>query len=153
MTHAETPHHGITDATAPPTEPADPARRLAGTLQCTPQLDFAVLVGSRAAGRPRADSDWDVALAWAPGLPWLERVGRTETLRRALAAALDVPEARIDLIDLADANLAMRAAVAEEGVPLHGEDSAAWARFLRRTWRELEAFYRDTAHEAGPVSG
>jgi hypothetical protein len=58
-----------------------------------------------------------------------------------LAKALGENESRIDLIDLANANLAMRAVVAEEGVPLIGEDRPAWARFLRRTWRELEDFY------------
>lgn len=104
-------------------------------------LAFAVLVGSRAAGAARSDSDWDIALYWCDGQPWLDRVAKTETLRRECAKALGVVEARIDLIDLANANLAMRAAVAEEGLPLTGGESVAWARFLRRTWRELEDFY------------
>lgn len=123
------------------------------TLAQQTGLDFAVLVGSRATGTARPDSDWDIALGWAPGLPWLERVARTETLRRALARTLDEPEARIDLIDLANTNLAMRAAVAEEGHPLHGDDSQSWARFLRRTWRELEEHYWNEAYAAGPVPG
>jgi hypothetical protein len=42
----------------------------------------------------------------------------------------------------------MRAAVAEEGKPLAGEDRSAWARFLRRTWRELEDFYWEKDHAA-----
>lgn len=111
-------------------------------------LDFAVLVGSRAQGTARPESDWDIALSWAPGIDWLERIARSETLRRALAHALGVPEDRIDLIDLAQANLAMRAAAAEEGLPLWGEDHPAWARFLRRTWRELEDFYWEREHAA-----
>ena len=111
-------------------------------------LEFAVLVGSRAAGTERADSDWDIALYWREGLPWLERVEKTETLRRELARALGENESRIDLIDLANTNLAMRAAVAEEGKPLVGEDRSAWARFLRRTWRELEDFYWEKDHAA-----
>ena len=111
-------------------------------------LDFAVLVGSRALGEARLDSDWDIALGWTPGMDWLERVARTETLRRALADALGEPEWRIDLIDLANSNLAMRAAVVEEGVPIWGEDNAAWARFLRRTWRELEDHYWERGHAA-----
>ncbi|MDM7323295.1 MAG: nucleotidyltransferase domain-containing protein [Gammaproteobacteria bacterium] len=111
-------------------------------------LNFAVLVGSRAQGTARPESDWDIALSWALGIDWLERIARSETLRRALAHALGVAEDRIDLIDLDRANLAMRAAVAEEGCPLWGEDHPAWARFLRRTWRELEDFYWEREHAA-----
>ncbi len=68
------------------------------------------------------------------------------TLRRQMASALHVPEEAVDLIELRRANLAMRAAVAEEGVVLHGDNTLAWERFLRRTWRELEDFYWDQAH-------
>jgi predicted nucleotidyltransferase len=111
-------------------------------------LNFAVLVGNRATGRAHADSDWDVALMWSPGLTRLDRVARTETLRRALAKGLNEPESRIDLIDLASSQLAMRALVAEEGVPLSGEHALAWAGFLRRTWRELEDHCWERAHAA-----
>lgn len=106
------------------------------------------MVGSRAAGQPHEDSDWDIALGWSTDLPWLERVSRTEALRRRLAQGLNLPEARIDLIDLANSNLAMRAQAAEEGIALHGDDTPAWARFLRRTWRELEDYYWERAHAA-----
>lgn len=111
-------------------------------------VGFAVLIGSRAQGTARPESDWDIALSWAPDIDWLERIAGSENLRRALAHALGVAEDRIDIIDLARANLAMRAAVAEEGIPLWGEDHPAWARFLRRTWRELEDFYWEREHAA-----
>ncbi|MDD5029500.1 MAG: hypothetical protein PHH58_08385 [Rhodoferax sp.] len=42
----------------------------------------------------------------------------------------------------------MRASVAEEGVPLMGQHTLAWARYLQRTWRELEDFYWDKRHAA-----
>ena len=124
---------------------ADKLRRI---FSARIDLEFAVLVGSRATGTERGDSDWDIALYWREGLLWLERVAKTETLRRELAKALGENESRIDLIDLANTNLAMRAAVAEEGLPLAGEDRPAWARFLRRTWRELEDFYWEKEHAA-----
>ncbi len=117
-------------------------------LEYQPQVDFAVLVGSRVAGGIHAQSDWDIALSWAPALTWLERVAQTETLRRAIASALHEPERLIDLIDLADTNLAMRALVAEEGRPIKGEDSDAWARYLRRTWREIEDAEWERQHAA-----
>ena len=126
------------------TSPA--AQQLAVILQRDPQIAFAALVGSRATGKARPDSDWDIALQWAQGTDWLGTLGNTETLRHTLAAALGVAPAAIDLIDLRRANLAMRASVAEEGLPLAGEDSLAWARFLQRTWRDLEDFYWDKQH-------
>lgn len=115
-------------------------------LAAQPGLLFAVLVGSRATGKAQPGSDWDIALQWDYTLPWLEVLGRTETLRRQLASALQVPEQAVDLIELRRANLAMCAAVAEEGVVLCGDNTLAWERFLRRTWRELEDFYWDQAH-------
>ena len=116
----------------------DPFARLRTLLAAEPDLEFAVLVGSRAAGTHTAASDWDIALQWRRDLDWMDQLGRTETLRRRLAEALAVPEAAVDLVDAPRANLAMRAAIAEEGVVLAGEDGLPWQRFLRRTWRELE---------------
>ena len=116
----------------------DPLSRLRTLLAAEPDLEFAVLVGSRAAGTHTAASDWDIALQWRRDLDWMEQLGRTETLRRRLAEALAVPETAVDLVDAPRANLAMRAAIAEEGVVLAGEDGLPWQRFLRRTWRELE---------------
>ena len=117
-------------------------------LRAEPQLVFAVLVGSRATNTAHEGSDWDIALQWAPQMDWLAVLASTETLRRKLAQALGVAESAVDLIELRRANLAMRASVAEEGLPLAGEDSLAWAHFLRRTWRELEDFYWDKQHAA-----
>ena len=116
----------------------DPLARLRTLLAAEPDLEFAVLVGSRAAGTHTAASDWDIALQWRRDLDWMEQLGRTETLRRLLAETLAVPEAVVDLVDAPRANLAMRAVIAEEGVVLAGEDGLPWQRFLRRTWRELE---------------
>ncbi len=79
-------------------------------------------------------------------LGWFEVLGKTETLRRKLAMSLGVVPGKIDLIELRRANLAMRAAVAETGIPLKGEDSLSWVRFLTRTWRELEDFYWEQSH-------
>ncbi|MFZ3083552.1 MAG: nucleotidyltransferase domain-containing protein [Rhodoferax ferrireducens] len=132
----------------PKNEPCTAKDALAQTLRDEPQLEFAVLVGSRALETARVDSDWDIALQWAPQLDWLTVLGKTETLRRTLARQLNVAPTAIDLIELRRANLAMRASVAEDGLPLAGQDSLAWARFLQRTWRELEDFYWDKQHAA-----
>lgn len=109
-------------------------------------LEFAVLIGSRAWGAETTNSDWDIALQWRKDMDWLEQLGRTETLRRNLAEGLTCSETAIDLIDTPRANLAMRAAIAEEGVVLKGSDGLPWQRFLRRTWRELEDHYWETLY-------
>ena len=111
-------------------------------------IEFAALVGSRATGAAHPDSDWDIALQWDARLDWFEVLGKTETLRRKIAAAMGVAPDRIDVIELRRANLAMRAEVAEGGLPLLGEDTLAWAHFLTRTWREMEDFYWERRHAA-----
>lgn len=132
----------------PATAPCAQTEAVAKILCAQAQLEFAVLVGSRATGTAKADSDWDIALQWSVQLDWLGVLGFTETLRRDLAQALQITPDAIDLIELRRANLAMRASVAEEGVPLMGEHTLAWARYLQRTWRELEDFYWDKHHAA-----
>lgn len=106
-----------------------------------PELELAVLIGSRVTGTIRLDSDWDIAIQWSRGIDFLQQLNLTEQLRRTLAEKLGVSEQTVDLIDLPTARLAIRAVVAEEGQPLKGVDSLAWHRFLRRTWRELEEHY------------
>lgn len=108
-----------------------------------PDLELAILIGSRAIGTEQPDSDWDIAIQWSRSPDLLGLLGKTETLRRELAALLGITENRIDLIDLPTARLAIRAVVAEQGVPLRGEGSLAWHRFLQRTWRELEEYHRE----------
>ena len=115
-------------------------------LQAEPGLELAILVGSRANGAARPDSDWDIAIQWRRDMPWEDSLANSETLRRKLAAALGVAEDHIDLIDLPRAGLAMRALVAEEGAVLKGEDSLAWNHFLSRVWRELEEHEWEKQH-------
>lgn len=124
------------------------AELLREVLEGEPLLEFAVLIGSRVVDRSHSGSDWDIVIQWQRGISLLEQLGRTETLRRQVAALLDVAEAAIDLIDLPAARLAMRAVVAEEGVPLKGEDSLPWQHFLRRTWRDLEEQYWEQTYAA-----
>lgn len=76
----------------------------------------------------------------------MDKLAREEMLRQSLAHALNVTADKIDLIDLPRSNLAMRANAAEQGIVLKGEDTLSWARFLTRTWRELEDFYWEQAH-------
>lgn len=117
-------------------------------LETQSDLELAVLVGSRADGRAHAESDWDIAIQWNRDITMLDNLANTETLRRKLAEALGVGEDRVDLIDIPRAGLAMRALVAEEGIPLKGEDSLIWNHFLGRVWRELEDYELEKQHGA-----
>ena len=130
------------------TTPSIPDDLVRQALQEQPDLAFAGLVGSRATGTQRPDSDWDIALQWAPTVDAYNALGATETLRHQLAHALQQPATAVDLIDLRRANLAMRASVAEEGQTLHIANDLAWAQFLERTWRELEQFEWEQRHAA-----
>ncbi|MFM1908901.1 MAG: hypothetical protein RLZZ591_2578 [Pseudomonadota bacterium] len=125
-----------------------PLAALATLMQAEADVDFAVLVGSQAHGMAHPGSDWDIALQWAAQVDWVTTLSRGESLRHRIADALGLPDTKIDLIDLRRANLAMRASVAEDGIPLSGDNTVQWVRFLRRTWRELEDFYWDKQHAA-----
>ena len=115
-----------------------------------PQLELAILIGSQSSGKVHTNSDWDIAIRWhrQPEINVISILAQTETLRRTLARLLKVTEDKVDLIDLTNARLTMRAVVAEEGIVLKGEDTLAWHYFLQRTWRELEEFYWNQCYAA-----
>lgn len=121
---------------------------LKALLENENDLEFAVLIGSRADNTFRPESDWDIAVRWARGIDFMACLGKTENLRRKCAAALHTSEAYIDIIDIASARLAMKAVVAEDGIPLKGENSIEWSRYLTRTWRELEEYYWERLYAA-----
>lgn len=127
---------------------ADNTHAVVQLLQNQPSLEFAVLVGSRASNLAKIDSDWDIALQWHPQVDWFDLLGQTESLRHQLAKTLQTTPDQIDLIELRRANLAMRACVAEDGIPLVGQNTLAWTHFLNRTWRDLEDFYWSQHHAA-----
>ena len=112
------------------------------------EIELALLIGSRASGQVRKESDWDFAIQWRKGIPGIEVLAQTETLRRELASFLRIMPDEIDLVDLPAARLAMRAVVAEEGVMLKGDNTLLWSHFLLRTWGELEDFYWRKQHAA-----
>lgn len=118
------------------------------TLVNIPQLKFVVLVGSRANEPATSDSDWDFAIQWSSSLSFLARLASTEKLRKDLSTILQVDMAKIDLIDVSTAHIAMRAVVAEEGVVVHGAETLSWCHFLQRTWRELEEIYWEEIYTA-----
>lgn len=110
-------------------------------LQTIPELELAVLVGSRARGTAKHHSDWDIAVRWEKHIQGLARLERSEILKQQISDAMEIHKDQIDLIDIASARFAMRAVIAEEGIVLKGNDALAWSHFLTQTWGELEDYY------------
>lgn len=113
--------------TPQPAASTDVRLELARRLARFPSVRFALLFGSRADGRPRADSDWDLAAYLSDDLSAEERF--SERLR--LASELD-DLGRIDLVVLNDAPplLGQRAL---QGQRILVQDPVAYVRFFVRT--------------------
>lgn len=107
-------------------------RFLTDTLRADPAVRFGFLFGSRANGRARADSDWDVAVYFDEDLNAAGRAAR----RLRLAAELERLGA-VDVVSLNDADplLAHRAL---GGRALVMADRAAYLRYFVRTMRLAE---------------
>ncbi|MDN5861302.1 MAG: nucleotidyltransferase domain-containing protein [Pseudonocardia sp.] len=94
----------------------------------------AYLFGSRAEGRARADSDYDVAVLFRTPEPALDATVR---LGADLAARVGVP---VDVVDLDRAGLELRGRVAESGRRLYSADEVRRVRFevdARNRWIEF----------------
>lgn len=76
----------------------DAEQRIRGVLENRPEVVFATLFGSRATGRARPDSDWDLAVFVDESLDAAARFD----LRRQIAAALE-PAVEVDIVVLNDA--------------------------------------------------
>ena len=110
-----------------------------------PQLELAILIGSQASGKAHANSDWDIAIRWhrQPEINVISILAQTETLRRTLARLLKVTEDKVDLIDLTNARLTMRAVVAEGGESLFSNNVIPGVlRGITRKYRYCYAFRR-----------
>ncbi len=99
-------------------------------LRCLESLDevlFAYLFGSRAGGRPRPDSDWDLAVYVREGLSARQR---WDLRLRVMADLAEL--GRVDVVVLNDAPplLAHRAI---QGQRLMARDRSALVRFVLRT--------------------
>jgi predicted nucleotidyltransferase len=122
--------------------------QLITALAQVPELELAVLLGSQANGSATAQSDWDIAIRWVNGTLPAEQLAFEAKLVQLIAQTLAIHPDKIDLIQLTAAKLAMREVVANQGVPLKGEQTLAWFHFLTQTWAEVEDFYWRKNHAA-----
>ena len=122
--------------------------RLKLLLQAQQGLEFAVLVGSQANGTATAQSDWDLALRWRKDIAAMDQLVLSEKLKQTIQQDIGVHPDQVDIIDMSQAKLAMRALVAQEGVVLKGQDTLPWMNFLTLTWAEMEDFHWRKTHAA-----
>ncbi|GMV15718.1 MAG: nucleotidyltransferase domain-containing protein [Sorangiineae bacterium PRO1] len=118
---------------------ADTEAELTRRLESVPEILFALLFGSRAAGTPRADSDWDVAVFLSPALSAAERF----RLRARLSGELgDLGQVDVVVLNDAPPLLAHRAL---QGRLLTVADRTAYVRFFVATVSasEDERYFRE----------
>lgn len=114
----------------------DPEQALRRALAEHPDVVVAWLFGSRARGEPRQDSDWDVAIKFAPSSnPW-SRLELADVLARAVGVAVDV-------VDIERAPIELAAHALEASCVLHCTDEVA------RVDTEVRILAR--AHDLAPV--
>lgn len=111
-------------------------------------LELAILIGSQASSRATMESDWDIALQWVRDMDFMDQLAKTEVLRNELAKVLEITDAKIDLVNIPTAGLAMREEVANKGIILKGENTSELSHFLTKTWRDLEEYYWDKLYAA-----
>ncbi len=116
-------------------DPDAPRDRLRGVLASGPPLRLAVLFGSRARGRARPDSDFDVGiLPVDPGLSLHDEL----ELASALSAAVG---AEVDVVRLDDDAPLLGAEAARDGVALIEQAPGTFAAYRARAmsrWIDFE---------------
>lgn len=104
-----------------------PPEKLRRRLEAFDEILFAYLFGSRADGRPRPDSDWDVAVLLRP------EVSERERFDLRLRLGLDLEEVgRADVVVLNDAP-PLLAQSALQGQRILVRDKTALVRFFVKT--------------------
>ncbi|MGL5532673.1 MAG: type VII toxin-antitoxin system MntA family adenylyltransferase antitoxin [Plesiomonas shigelloides] len=96
-----------------------------------PDIAAVWLYGSRAQGRARQDSDIDLAVAFNDfTLDALARYVRPHCLALDWAAALQLPEQQISLVDINQAPIYLAYQIIDTGQLIYSDGSA-------RVWREI----------------
>jgi len=115
--------------------PDELERRVLAAVGDLPGISVLLLFGSRAAGRPRASSDLDIAVL--PDGEHRDDHARFR-LRGRLSAALAslAPAGRVDVVFLDRAPDVLRQRVMEHGRMVLCRDPAAWRELRVRTMRE-----------------
>ncbi len=132
----------------------DLAVRLRTTLSQREAVTLAYFFGSRACGGARADSDLDVAVAFASGLDDYAREQERRAIVGALTDALGALGERADIVDLEKADSAVAFHAIRDGNLLWARSSADRIRVETRVARRYDddapkrALFRRAARDA-----
>jgi predicted nucleotidyltransferase len=121
----------------PTLEQTDALSRLLANL---PEVRLAWLFGSRARGRARPDSDWDIAVLVEEAAAADAGAVKRTIFRLAGALGRAVPSESIDLVLLNRAPALLRHRVLRDGVPLLVRSESERVRFMIRAIREYQDF-------------
>lgn len=115
-------------------------------LSSRDDIVLSFLFGSKARGDSREQSDWDIAILFKDNTNGWDNLGKQEEIRQLISQTLAINEDNIDLVDLYRGGLSINAAVADDGIPLTGQNSLALANFYQRVWASLEDYYWNLDH-------
>lgn len=114
----------------------DAAGRLASVVRELPEVRLAFLFGSRAHGRERPDSDFDIGVLLDNDAAGAERGATISRLAGRLGRV--VSSALLDIVVLNDAPVLLRQRVLRDGVLLHERSPGERVRFAVRTIQEYQ---------------
>ena len=134
-------------------------KRLCEVLAAEPAIRVAYVFGSQVAGRPRADSDLDLALVFDRSLKASTREDARRRVLLALSRALGPLGERADILDLDQAGSAIAFRVIRDGRRLLERDLAervrleAWIARRHDEEAPRRELFRRSARRAGARMG
>lgn len=120
-------------------------------LEEAPYIDVLILFGSRARGSDTEASDWDFAVLYNEEMRKQYQKGSWAWLRlwTILERVLDLPEDKIDLVDLRTCSDVLAHCIAQDGKVIYEKNVGEFERFQKKALKsesELKA-YRQSVRE------
>lgn len=131
------------------------AQTVAAVVEAESAVDVAYLFGSRAGGRPRPDSDVDIAVAYARELDGAAREAARRRLVVALADALGAVGEKADIVDLERSGTTVAFRAIHDGQRLFAREERRRIELEARIARRYddEAPYRKLFRQAARRAG
>ncbi|MCZ8025419.1 MAG: nucleotidyltransferase domain-containing protein [Microcystis sp. LE19-10.1B] len=122
----------------------DLADKITPLAEQLPNLQMLILFGSRARGDHRPDSDWDFAVLYEEGSNRKD-ISSQFKIYSLLEQALEIPEDKIDVIDLKGCSPILAHYVARDGQLLYERETGLFEGFKEKFLmnpEESKALYR-----------
>jgi predicted nucleotidyltransferase len=122
----------------------DLADKITPLAEQLPNLQMLILFGSRARGEHKPDSDWDFAVLYEEGSNRKD-ISSLLKIYTLLEQALEIPEDKIDVIDLKECSPILAHYVARDGQLLYERETGLFEGFKEKFLmnpEESKALYR-----------